>query len=46
MVEAVQKLARERGAGDDRVHADAFHAAPPESRSVFGRLVDLFRRRA
>lgn len=46
MVEAVQRLARERGCGDDRIHADAFHAAPPESRSVFSRFANLLRRRA
>lgn len=46
MVEAVQSLARQRGVGDGRVHADAFHAAPPQARGLFGRLLGAFGRHA
>lgn len=46
MVEAVQKLARERGAAAEQVHADAFHAAPPEPVGMVERFLGLFRRRA
>lgn len=46
MVEAVRRLARERGAAEERVHADAFHAAPAAAPGVLGRLVEMFRRRA
>jgi len=48
MVEATRRLALERGATEEAVHADAFHAAPPEAphTGLVGRLLGLVRRRA
>jgi naphthalene 1,2-dioxygenase ferredoxin reductase component len=48
MVEAMGRLALERGAAEAAIHADPFHAAPPESgsRGLVGRLLGLVGRRA
>lgn len=46
MVESVKKLAQERGAAAEHIHADASHAAPPEPVRMVDQLLVFFRRRA
>ena len=46
MVDAVQRLARTRGACASRIHADAFHAAPAAPRGILARLRQLLPHRA
>jgi NAD(P)H-flavin reductase/ferredoxin len=48
MVEAMRRLALEQGAAEDAIHADPFHAAPPEptKKGLVGRLLGLVGRRA
>lgn len=38
MVDAVVQLANERGVDSSQIRADAFHAAPPEKKSLLGRI--------
>jgi naphthalene 1,2-dioxygenase ferredoxin reductase component len=38
MVDAVVRLANERGVDSNQIRADAFYAAPPEKKSLLGRI--------